>query len=246
MFERAHHRRIAAILSALDGAYLREKHCYFGGGTAIALRHGEYRDSLDIDFLISDKVSYRELRERISEAGIAALALPASRLSESREWRLDQYGLRTMLEVEGDAVKLDIVLEARIEFEVPLLGESIVGVSTLSRLDLAASKLLAHSDRWRDDSVNSRDLIDLAMMELDSEILRRAIVKASATYGASVERDLRAAVATLARRRGRLEDCMRKLQMLDVPPGVVPVPPALLWARIKRLVPPVKRKNKIE
>ncbi|MBM3349738.1 MAG: nucleotidyl transferase AbiEii/AbiGii toxin family protein, partial [Betaproteobacteria bacterium] len=28
--------------------------CFFGGGTAITLRHGEYRESVDIDFLISD------------------------------------------------------------------------------------------------------------------------------------------------------------------------------------------------
>lgn len=62
MFERAHHRRIAAVLTALDGDRLRALSCLFGGGTAIALRCGEYRESVDIDFLVADADGYRELR----------------------------------------------------------------------------------------------------------------------------------------------------------------------------------------
>lgn len=62
MFERPHHRRIAQILLALDAQHLRDRHCLFGGGTAMALRYGEYRESVDIDFLVSDVASYRELR----------------------------------------------------------------------------------------------------------------------------------------------------------------------------------------
>ena len=41
MFERPHHRRIARVLSALDGDLLREANCLFGGGTAMALRFGD-------------------------------------------------------------------------------------------------------------------------------------------------------------------------------------------------------------
>lgn len=37
MFERAHHRRIAQVLHALDGQVLREAQCLFGGGTAMDL-----------------------------------------------------------------------------------------------------------------------------------------------------------------------------------------------------------------
>ena len=48
MFERPHHQRIAQVLRALDGPLLRENNCLFGGGTAIALRYGEYRESVDI------------------------------------------------------------------------------------------------------------------------------------------------------------------------------------------------------
>ncbi|MFM8338733.1 MAG: nucleotidyl transferase AbiEii/AbiGii toxin family protein, partial [Fluviibacter sp.] len=31
-------------------------HCYFGGGTAIALRYGEYRESVDIAVVCTEKV----------------------------------------------------------------------------------------------------------------------------------------------------------------------------------------------
>lgn len=74
MFERAHHQRIARVLDALDGQLLREAHCLFGGGTAIALRFGEYRESVDMDFLVSDVASYRNLRQLLTgPAGFAGL-----------------------------------------------------------------------------------------------------------------------------------------------------------------------------
>ena len=59
MFERAHHRQVAEVLAALNAPLLADNHCLFGGGTAIALRHGEYRESVDIDFLVSDVAGYR-------------------------------------------------------------------------------------------------------------------------------------------------------------------------------------------
>ena len=72
------------------------------------------------------------------------------------------------------------------------------GVATLTPLDAAASKLLANSDRWRDDATLSRDLIDLAMMAPPKALLRQAIVKAQGAYGTSIEADLRkATVVTL-------------------------------------------------
>ena len=48
MFTREHHQRIALALESMNDALLWEHNCYFGGGTAIALRHGEYRESVDI------------------------------------------------------------------------------------------------------------------------------------------------------------------------------------------------------
>ena len=74
--ERFHHQFIAQVLHALDGPMLREFNCLFGGGTAIALRYGEYRESVDIDFLVSDVQSYRGLRQSLAgPSGIKAIML---------------------------------------------------------------------------------------------------------------------------------------------------------------------------
>lgn len=241
MFEREHHRRVADVLEALDASLLERSGCLFGGGTAIALRYGEYRESVDIDFLVSNVEGYRALRQRLSgREGIGAVTRADASLTQKREVRADQYGIRTVLDVRGTDVKLEVVLEGRIILEAPGPGDRICGVATLTTLDLATSKLLANSDRWADDSVHSRDLIDLAMMRLDKNTLRRAIEKASGAYGASIEADLIKAIEALKKRPGRLEDCMQALQMTTVPAGVSTVPPAVLWKEIRRLAPPRK------
>lgn len=121
MFERAHHRHIAQVLASLDAELLRGQQCWFGGGTAISLRMGEYRESIDIDFLISDLEGYRELRQRLrgartlaplSRAGITPLPL-------ANEWRVDQYGLRGFVEVGPRPIKFEIINEARIPLQRP-------------------------------------------------------------------------------------------------------------------------------
>jgi len=63
MFQREHHRRIAYVLEQLDSELLRRHHCLFGGGTALALRYGEFRESVDLDFLVSDREGYRNPRQ---------------------------------------------------------------------------------------------------------------------------------------------------------------------------------------
>ncbi len=65
-FERPHHQRIAHVLAAMNGDALRQHGCLFGGGTCIALRYGEYLESVDIDFLVSDAGGYRELRHLLT------------------------------------------------------------------------------------------------------------------------------------------------------------------------------------
>ncbi len=232
-FDRPHHQRIAHVLGALDGAILRQHGCLFGGGTCIALRYGEYRESVDIDFLVSDAPGYRELRQLLTTpAGLAPITHPhAMPLVTLREIRADQYGIRTMVQMDGQAIKLEIVREARITLELPSAddtnGDKICGVSTLTRLDLATAKLLANSDRQADDGVFSRDVIDLAMMDLPLATLRAALVKAEQAYGASVARDLGKAIDRLQNRQGWLERCMLVMAMQS--------PKAVLWQKVRAL-----------
>jgi hypothetical protein len=232
LFDREHHQRIARVLQALDAPLLLAHHCLFGGGTAIALRYGEYRESVDVDFLVADREGYRALRERVTgPAGLRAIARYPDLLQPTRDLRADQYGLRTRVRVDHVEIKFEIVFEARMALEPPGEDDRVCGVATLTPLDLAASKLLANSDRWADDSVFSRDLIDLAMMKPPRALLNAAIHKAAGAYGESVERDLVRAIETLRERPHRLEECRRALQMEQVPQ-------ALLWQRIRALLPP--------
>ena len=231
MFEREHHRRVTTVLEALDADLMLAHACLFGGGTAMALRHGEYRESVDIDFLTSDLSGYRALRQRLTgPGGINAITRPQTPLEQLREMRADQYGVRTLLGVDGVAIKFELILEGRIALAPPFPDDRICGVATLTLLDMATSKLLANADRWADDSVLSRDLIDLAMMQPPTKLLKLAIEKAKNAYGDSIESALARAIDDLRERPHRLDHCMAAMRMTTVTK-------ALLWKRIKALAP---------
>ncbi len=228
MFKRPHHQRISEILERLNHELLMEHHCFFGGGTAIALLYEEYRESVDIDFLISDLEHYRALRDLLTGPdGIGSITHKNMKLALAREIRADQYGIRTVIQMGDVRVKFEIVLEGRISFEMPKDKDRVGEIATLSRGDLMASKLLANSDRWNDGSVFSRDIIDLAMLDSKKDELQKALQKSQLAYGDSICRDLQKAVERLLTREHELEKCMEALQMN--------VPRALLWQRLNDL-----------
>jgi hypothetical protein len=136
------------------------------------------------------------------------------------------YGIRTQVRSGTSTIKFEIVLEARIQLATPGDEDCVCGVRTLAPIDLAAEKLLANADRWADDAVYSRDLIDLAMMRADRKLLEAACMKAEAAYGDSIRRSVAQAVEMLRARRGRLEDCMTAL-------SVGPVTKAQVWQAIR-------------
>jgi len=228
-FKRLHHQFIAQVLHALDGSLLREANCLFGGGTAIALCYGEYRESVDIDFLVSDIQCYRDLRQKLtSPGGLKAITREAAApLTQIREIRADQYGIRTLLQVAEQPIKFEIVLEGRIPLEKPGAADEICGIATLTPLDLLTSKLLANSDRWNDDGVFNRDVIDLAMMTPALPLLRKAIAKAEQAYGLSILRDLDKAIARLQTRPDWMDRCMKAMAMT--------IPKAVLWKQVRAL-----------
>lgn len=195
----------------------------------MALRYGEYRESVDIDFVVSQLAGYRELRQTLGGVhGLQPIVREGLQLELAREVRADQYGIRTHVRSGASTIKFEIVLEARIEMALPGEQDRICGIHTLAPIDLAAEKLLANADRWRDDAVYSRDLIDLAMMQADRPLLEAACVKAEAAYGESIRRSLAQAVDMLQARRGRLEECMAAL-------NITTVTKAQLWQAIRRV-----------
>ncbi len=159
MFKRLHHQAIATVFQALDADFLEEAACFFGGGTAITLLLGEYRESVDIDFLCASQDGYRLLRNRIVDEIAPIFTQSVQQVGHVRR---DQYGIRTRVAVGASTIKFEIIREARI----PLSGtrHALLGVATLDPVSLYASKLLANADRGLDASTLSRDAIDLAMM----------------------------------------------------------------------------------
>lgn len=229
MFERAHHQRIGRVLQSLDPDLLRDRQCWFGGGTAIALSHGEYRESVVIDFLVSDAIGYRRLRQSLRGAtDLASLTRPGhDPFPLQREVRADQYGIRTFVVVDTVPIKFEIVHEGRVAFDMPGRHDQVCGVARLSPHDLATSKLLANSDRWRDQSVFARDAIDLAMLDLPPRQLAPALRKAMAAYGPDVVADLNLALAALRARPQWLARCTQAL--------AITLPPAAVLQRLRLL-----------
>ena len=225
MLRRLHHQQVAEALSMLDAPLLAEHNCWFGGGTAIVLDNGEFRESVDIDFLVSEQQSYRQLRQIVRVHGLDALA--TRELELGRTPSVDGYGIRTSVLVAGVAIKFEIIHEGRIDLDTPAPGDEICGLRVLTRTDQVATKLLANDDRWADTSTFSRDLIDLAMMAPARSVLVDAFAKAGAAYGEDVGRDLERSFARLRDRDGWLERCMRMLDMS--------MPVALAWQRLRDL-----------
>ena len=212
MFERPHHQRIALVLERIDAGLLRSHDCLFGGGTAIALARGEYRESVGIDFVCSTISGYRAMRELTSKSGIDwAFAQP---LTVVRAPKADQYGIRCAVAVDdGTPIKIEIVYEGRVRLDPPLPEDRICGVWVCTRVDLAATKLMANTDRWADDSVMSRDLIDLAMLADSGEVPAAGVRKARRAYGSSIDEAFEKARRELQQRPGRLAVCMTNMGM---------------------------------
>ena len=194
-FKRAEHNEVLAALEQLNAAFLRDSHCYFGGGTRIVLELGEYRVSRDVDFLCADVVGYRAVRETITEDSLGAIA--KSKLRLARDVRGDQYGVRTAIQCATLKLKFEIVREARIALEGATIPR--LPVSCLTRKHCFAEKFLANADRGMDASTLSRDAVDLAFM-IEGWGARDAAAGAAlarVAYGPTIDRELARAVTRL-------------------------------------------------
>ncbi|GAA6618768.1 nucleotidyl transferase AbiEii/AbiGii toxin family protein [Scytonema sp. NUACC26] len=211
-FKYDYHNKILTILESLNAEVLQKSFAYFGGGTVITLDNEEYRWSKDIDFICSISSSgYRYLRTIIFEAGYSALFRDLNRIQLGRS-TTDQYGIRMVINVEGMPIKTEIIAEARFELDLPRYPDWSP-VACLSLNDCFTAKLLANSDRFMDDSVQSRDLIDLAVLRLQSPLPKAAIEKAEKAY--EVMRPLKAAVQRFQDRTDYREKCFSGLRIDD-------------------------------
>jgi Nucleotidyl transferase AbiEii toxin, Type IV TA system len=212
-FRRPRHQTVATALASMNGPFLEQSRCYFGGGTRIVLELGEYRESEDLDFLCSSPEGYRALRSTVTDTSLGAIL--AAPVELAREVRADRYGIRTFLDVGGSKVKIEIVLEGRLR----LHGEPCTGlpVPCLDRISCFAEKFLANADRGNDEAVLGRDVIDLAfMLEGWGETpARDGAALAREAYGEVVDRAARAAAKHLLDRKDYLRRCISALSVSD-------------------------------
>lgn len=187
VFKRPQHQIISKALGLMDHDFLIANQCWFGGGTAIVLKLGEYRQSLDIDFLCADANGYRGLRMAAVELGVRAFF--GNPVEALREIRVDQYGLRSVVQLDGQPIKFEVVREARVALQGHFDDE--LGVPALVCDDMFAEKLLANADRCQDRGAAYRDAIDLGMLiQAFGQIPVGALGKAQAAYGRDIERKI--------------------------------------------------------
>ncbi len=181
MFELDHHKKVITVLNAIRADFFIEISAYFGGGTLLTLSCGEYRQSKDIDFICPIGEGYRMLRSEIYDRNYQAVFKDFSGISLPREIKADQYGVRFPVMVENILIKFEIVAEARISLEPPEF-QTWSDVPCLSFTDACAEKLLSNADRWADRASEARDLIDLSMLRLQSELPEYSFEKAESAY----------------------------------------------------------------
>lgn len=189
-YRRPLHRRVARVLALMDAGFLAQAQCFFGGGTQLVMAHGEFRESRDIDFLVSAQAGLRMLRETVNERSLGKIFKGGILLE--REVRIERDAFRTFIKEERSAppLKFEIVLEGRIELRGAMDGA--VGVPALDLRTAIAEKLLANADRGRAREHRSRDAIDLAFLslEVDEGEFAAAHEIARAAYGDVVLREL--------------------------------------------------------
>ena len=211
-FRRPWHRLVWQVLESLNGHLLARAGCWFGGGTRVAMELGEFRESVDVDFLCEDREGYRLLRGTVTQNSLGDMI--ARPLDLVRDVRADMYGIRTFLRVDGQPVKFEVIFEGRI----PLEGESRspFPVEVLTRSCCFAEKLLANADRGRDRSTHARDAIDLAFMAANwpERDQRTGMATARSAYGDVVRRELDAVLSSLDDADHR-QRCLSALSVSD-------------------------------
>ena len=93
------------------------------------------------------------------------------------------------------------------------MGDQVLGKATLIRRDMATSRLLNNSDRELGFGVHCRDLIDLAMLDLNKAERTNTTDKAKAAYGDSMINDFIQVAKRLSDIPGLLKPCINAMDI---------------------------------
>lgn len=212
IFKLEHHNKILTVLESFNCELLEKSSAYFGGGTLLSLIFEEYRWSKDIDFIAAvGSEGYKRLRTVIFDSGYEGLFRNLAKIQIGRG-TTDQYGIRLVVLVEDTPIKTEIIAEGRFDLDPPRYL-SWSSVPCLSLNDCFTSKLLSNSDRFMDNSIESRDLIDLAILRVNSPIPEISIEKAEKSY--EVIRPLKKAIKLFQEKPEYREKCFSNLQISE-------------------------------
>lgn len=137
-------------------------------------------------------------------SSIAGLEFP-------RDLKADQYGIRFLVMAGQAPIKFEILAEARIKLNPPTYHLKWPSVPILDYEDQCTEKLLANADRWADSSIESRDLIDLAVLRLHGPLPAAALRKAESAY--PVTQELKKALNKFVENSTYREKCFKALEI---------------------------------
>jgi len=142
-------------------------------------------------------------------------AIARAKLDFAREVIADRYGIRTVLDLAGERLKLEIILEGRISLSG--MRAKDLPVALLDPASCCAEKFLANADRGNDESVLGRDVIDLAFMasRWGREPLRAGLATAVESYGKVVAADAKRAATKMLERNEWRRRCVAALSLTD-------------------------------
>lgn len=177
-----HHQIIESALSNFNADFFCEHNIIFGGGTRIALELGEFRESVDIDFLCPDKKSYRVVREQVSNTSLGLLV--KDEFKYLRDIRADRDAVRTVIAYQGINIKVEFISCDNYDLSA-ITDTALFPVPFLDHTSCFYTKLLANADRKLVEPF--KDIFDiLAMFDAWGAIPELAIILAESHYGKKV------------------------------------------------------------
>lgn len=180
-FKLEHHALIESALSNFNADFFIENRIFFGGGTRIALELGEFRKSIDIDFLCPDKNSYRAVREHVTNVSLGELV--KQDFEYAREIMFNRDSVRVVFKCDGAPLKLEFVCFDN--YDLNCVVDDQFPVPYLDRESCFYTKLMSHTDRCM--SHPYKDIVDiLAMCDSWGEIPESAFIKAESHYGQQI------------------------------------------------------------
>lgn len=232
-FRIAGHRDIWKILTChLDHDLLKETDARFGGGTLVSMRHGEYRESVDVDFLLCKSRPFSAVKGQVRSITDLKLA---------REPVVEKDAVRLWVEYEGRTVKIEFIHEQRFAFGSP---DNFCGINALNDMDLMACKLFAYSDRSIYAARPGKDISDiLAVFRKYPEVMFPACMTVYAAYGSWFAEALKRLYAA---EEGSLKDILASVGVSDPYIKILAETAPGLKAEIRRIIQEIEKQETFE